>query len=300
MRSMNFASMHLVPRLVHGDADHHDAEEADEPAAGRQVEQRRRHLLRLLVAATRRASCRRRPVVDRDLRRRHDERPVEHRLDGVLQRSLASSPSTGSPTNAWMARHTHIAARPERQQHEQELAERLVGERGERALWLTWSLDVSPRANWIARMPRIRYSTPLAGEPGPPERIAPGACRPAGGLDVKPVVVMAADVPTSGDGEPSAIMCHDARPHRSASTRTRPVAPPAPSLGDSPAPSAPVAARRSPCPAARPPRRCSPPSPRPTCRGTASASGRSTSGSPPTATPTATPTSSPASPAATT
>ena len=35
-------------------------------------------------------------------------------------------------------------------------------------VWLTWSLDVSPRANWMASSPRTTYSTPRAAIPARP------------------------------------------------------------------------------------------------------------------------------------
>ena len=129
----------------------------------------------LLVAATglRRAAAV--PVVDRDLRRRHDERPVEHRLDGVLDAVLAVV-ALDRITDERLDRPPHAHRRQaERQQHEQELAERLVGERGDRALLA----DLVARRVTTGELDRQdaqdQVQDALGEESGPPEWVAPGA-----------------------------------------------------------------------------------------------------------------------------
>ena len=75
-------------------------------------------------------------------------------------RSLASSPSTGSPTNVWINRHSVIAARPTVTATSRNLPNGCSATVANAPDWFTCSLPSSPRANWIARTPSTRYSTP--------------------------------------------------------------------------------------------------------------------------------------------
>ena len=92
-------------------------------------------------------------------------------------RSLASSPSIGSPTNVWISRHSVIAARPSGQGDEQELAERLLGHLLEGAgLVDLLAADLTP-GELDGQEAEHQVEHPAGGDAGPGQRIAPRPCQ---------------------------------------------------------------------------------------------------------------------------
>ena len=214
------------------------------------------------------------PVVDRDLRRRSRRAPRRcTALTAYSTRSLGVVALDGI-TDERLDEPPHAHRRQAERQQRRAGTCRTAGRRGwrSRPAWLTWSLDVSPRANWIARTPEDqvqdalgRRARPARADRASARATCSGTRRHAASWSWR------AGVPATGDGEPScrvhmpmvgtiraastedATLPSRARSNRAAARRRRP---------------RPRPARRSPCPGARRRRRCSPRSPRPTCRGT--------------------------------
>ena len=88
-------------------------------------------------------------------------------------RSLASSPSMGSPTAAWMNRHSASATSPAISTTSRNLPKGCSASLANAPVWLTSSLDVSPTGELDGEDAEDEVQDPTGGDAGPAEGLSP-------------------------------------------------------------------------------------------------------------------------------